>query len=204
MGTRAGRLLDETVRFLAVGGAATLVAFVLFNVLAHGFYIFTDPWLNGHPTLAYVIANTVGMAISYRGTRNWAFKNRETALADGGRSAYVVINVVTMALPIGCLWISRNVLEQDSAFADNIAANVVGLGLGMVARFYLFRQVIFSQKNYTTASLAGTTTLPIPGNSLMAHGDVRQDRTVSEMTAMPDVDLPVVDPIDPEIDPRMP
>lgn len=204
MGPRAGRLLNETLRFLAVGGAATLVAFVIFNVLTHGFYVLEDPWLNGYPTTAYIIANTIGMAISYRGTRSWAFKNRETAHADGGRSAYVLINVVTMALPVGCLWISRNVLDQDSAFADNMAANVVGLGLGMLARFYLFRQVIFSQKNYTTASLAGTTSLELPGNCLLAHGEVRQDRTLSQRTTGPDVDLPVVDSLAPEIDPRTP
>src|SRR3546814_12387546 len=78
-----------------------------------------------------------------------------------------------MTLPIACLWISRNLLDQDSAFADNIAANVVGLGLGMVARFYLFRQVIFSQKNYAPTAFAGTTTLPIPGNSMAVRGTHR-------------------------------
>ncbi|KQY56510.1 hypothetical protein ASD66_02545 [Nocardioides sp. Root151] len=181
------------MRFLAVGGAATLVAFVLFNFLVHGVYVTEKPWLHTHPTLAYVVANTVGMAISYRGTRNWAFKNRQTAHADGGRSAYVLINVVTMALPIGCLWISRNLLDQDSAFADNIAANVVGLGLGMMARFYLFRQVIFSQKNYAPATLAGTNALPLPGNCVVARGNPRRVLGVTDETST-----------DPEVDPRMP
>src|SRR3546814_17758069 len=80
-----------------------------------------------------------------------------------------------MTLPIACLWISRNLLDQDSAFADNIAANVVGLGLGMVARFYLFRQVIFSQKNYAPTAFAGTPTMPIPGNSMVVRGRHRGD-----------------------------
>ncbi|NYG60296.1 putative flippase GtrA [Nocardioides daedukensis] len=175
MGPKARRLLDETLRFMAVGGVATFVAFVIFNFLVHGVYLTEDPWMHSHPTLAYVVANTVGMVISYRGTKSWAFKNRETAHADGGRTAYVAINLATMALPIACLWISRNLLDQDSAFADNIAANVVGLGFGMVARFYLFRQVIFSQKNYAPAALAGTTTMPIPGNSVVARGSNRDE-----------------------------
>src|SRR3546814_2847591 len=134
MGPKARRLLDETLRFMAVGGVATFVAFVIFNFLVHGVFLTQDPWMHSHPTLAYVVANTVGMVISYRGTKSWAFKNRETSHADGGRTAYVAINLATMTLPIACLWISRNLLDQDSAFADNIAANVVGLGLGMVAR----------------------------------------------------------------------
>lgn len=188
MGPRAKRLFDETLRFLAVGGVATFVAFVIFNFLVHGFYITDQPWMNEQPTLAYVLANTVGMAISYRGTRSWAFKNRETAHADGGRTAYVVINVATMTLPIACLWISRNVLDHDTAFADNIAANVVGLGLGMAARFYLFRQVIFSQKNYAPASLSGTTAMPIPGNCVVARGAPRVPVTDDEASSGPEAD----------------
>ncbi|QIX25914.1 GtrA family protein [Nocardioides sp. JQ2195] len=188
MGPRAKRLLDETLRFLAVGGVATFVAFLLFNFLVHGFSITDEPWMNEQPTMAYVLANTIGMVISYRGTRSWAFKNRETAHADGGRTAYLVINVATMALPIGCLWISRNLLDHDSAFADNIAANVVGLGLGMVARFYLFRQVIFSQKNYAPATLAGTSAMPLPGNCVLPRGAARQLDDATGDSGSPEVD----------------
>lgn len=192
MGPRAKRLLDETLRFLAVGGVATFVAFVIFNFLVHGFYVTDNPWMNAQPTMAYVLANTVGMLISYRGTRSWAFKNRETAHADGGRTAYVAINVATMTLPIGCLWISRNLLDYDSAFADNVAANVVGLGLGMAARFYLFRQVIFSQKNYAPATLAGTSAMPLPGNCVLPRGAGRH------LEGMPDDSSTA-----PESDPRL-
>lgn len=168
MGSVPKRLVDESLRFLAVGGLATLVAFLIFNFLVHGLFI-SDPWMLDHPTFGYVIANTIGMMISYRGTRTWAFKNRETSHVDGGRTAYVLINVATMALPIGCLWVSRNVFDLSDPLADNISANVIGLGLGMVARFYLFRQVIFSQKNYAPATLGGTTAQPIPGNPVKAR-----------------------------------
>ncbi|MFN8193537.1 MAG: GtrA family protein [Nocardioidaceae bacterium] len=143
MGRRGRRLLVEASRFLAVGGLATLVAFVLFNLLVHGYWVFDHPVLNDHPLSAYVIANFVGMVISYRGTRSWAFKHRETSHADGGRTAFVLINIVTMAFPIACLWFSRNVLGHNDPFWDNLSANVVGLGLGTAARFYLFRTWVF-------------------------------------------------------------
>ena len=48
-----------------------------------------------------------------------------------------------MLIPIACLWISRNVLGLDDPYSDNVAANVIGLFLGMVARFYLFRTLVF-------------------------------------------------------------
>jgi putative flippase GtrA len=140
---RHRRRIVEAGRFLAVGGAATLVALILFNLLVHGFATRGHAPLADHVLRAYVIANTVGMVVSYRGTRSWAFRDRPPVQPDGGRSAFVLINLVTMLLPIGCLAFSRNVLGLDDPVSDNLAANVIGLLLGLVSRFYLFRLFIF-------------------------------------------------------------
>jgi len=145
--------MAEAGKFLAVGGVATLVALFLFNLLVHGFYPGWTPPLNDHPLLGYVIANLVGMWISYRGTRSWAFKDRPPVHADGGRTAYLVINLVTMLIPMACLKISRDVLGLTDPYSDNLAANVIGLGLGMVARFYLFRTYVFQRPQSEGATL---------------------------------------------------
>ncbi|MDP3893012.1 GtrA family protein [Nocardioides sp.] len=165
MTIRWRRLLDEVLRFLAVGGVATIVAVVLFNWLVHGFTTGSDAPLSGRPVLAYVIANTLGMMISYRGARSWAFRHREPVHADGGRTMYVLINVATMTLPIACLWFSRNVLGLDDPVSDNISANVIGLVLGVGARFFLFRHLVFSRPVYRSTSLAATTILPASEDS---------------------------------------
>jgi putative flippase GtrA len=136
-------MLAEVGRFLTVGGVATTVAFVLFNGLVHGFSTGNDAFLSDQPILAYVLANSVGMVVSYRGARSWAFPDRPPRQADGGRSAYVLINLVTMSLPIACLIVSRDVLSLDDPLSDNISANVIGLVLGLGARFYLFRRFVF-------------------------------------------------------------
>ena len=138
-----GARLAEVARFLAVGGVATVVAFVLFNLLLHGWG--THALLGDYPVTAYVVANTVGMVISYHLSRTWAFKHREPSAADGGVTAYVVINVVTMTLPVACLMFSRRVLGLDDPLADNISANVVGLMAGQAARYHLFRRFVFNQ-----------------------------------------------------------
>jgi len=143
MSSRWRRYLTEAVRFLAVGGLATLVALVLFNLLVHGFGAERLALLESEPILAYVLANTVGMAVSFHGSRNYAFKDRSVRPADGGVSAFIVINAVTMLLPIGCLTISREVLGLADPVSDNIAANVIGLVLGMTARFFAFRTFVF-------------------------------------------------------------
>lgn len=143
MGSRWNRLFAEGGRFLAVGGVATVVALVVFNLLVHGFAGLYSPPLAGYAITGYVIGHTVGMLISYTGNRTWAFRERETVHADGGVTAFFVINTVTMAIPVLALLFSQNVLGLTDALSDNIAANLVGQPLGLVARFYLFRRFVF-------------------------------------------------------------
>jgi putative flippase GtrA len=135
------RLLGEGAKFLAVGGVATVVALVLFNLLVHG--VASPGPLNDWPLTAYVVANTIGMLVSYRGSRSWAFRHREAVGAVGGRLSFLAINTLTMAFPLLCLAGSRYLLDLDSALADNISANVIGLGIGTVARFWAVRRFVF-------------------------------------------------------------
>jgi putative flippase GtrA len=132
----------EASRFLAVGLVATVVAFVLFNLLVHGLGPIRGAWLNDNPEVAYVVANGVGMLVSFRGTKVWAFRDRESKHPDGGAVAFVVINLATMLIPITCLSLSRG-LGLDDPVSDNLSANVVGLGLANAARFFLFRTFVF-------------------------------------------------------------
>jgi putative flippase GtrA len=136
------RFRAEVGRFLAVGLVATIVALILFNFLVHGFGAVDVGWLNDQPEIAYVIANAIGMAISFRGTKVWAFRDRATTHRDGGVIAFVIINLATMLIPVTCLWVSRG-LGLDDPLSDNISANVVGLALANAARFFLFRELVF-------------------------------------------------------------
>jgi putative flippase GtrA len=115
---------------------------VIFNGLVHG-YFGSPGFLNDQPLLAFILANTVGMVVSYRGSRSWAFRHREVVSRDGGRLAYFLINTASMIIPVGCLAFSRYVLDRADPVADNLAANVVGLALGTVARFFALRRFIF-------------------------------------------------------------
>ena len=71
-------------RFLAVGGLATIVAFLIFNFLVHGFATGYDAPLSGQPYLAYAIANVVGMVVSYRGSRSWVQDRPRERLTAAG------------------------------------------------------------------------------------------------------------------------
>ena len=142
MGERK-RLLGESGKFAVVGIVATLVSVLVFNLLAHGYWFIDKAPLRNHAITAYVIASAAGMVVSYRGSRSWAFSDREPTHPDGGRTAFLVINVVTMLLPITCLWITRHLLGLEDPLSDNISANLIGLGLANAARFVLFRALVF-------------------------------------------------------------
>jgi putative flippase GtrA len=137
------RFAGEVSRFLAVGLVATIVAIVIFNFLVHGFTTADRAPLNDQPELAYLIANGIGMLISFRGTTQWAFRDRTPRHADGGVVAFTAINVATMAIPMACLWVSRDLMRLDDPISDNVSANVVGLLLANATRFVLFRQFVF-------------------------------------------------------------
>ena len=83
------------------------------------------------------------MMVSYRLSRSWTFRHRPPVHADGGRTAFFAINLVTLPLSIGALWFSRHVLHQTDPLADNLAGNVIGALIGQAARFYLFRTYVF-------------------------------------------------------------
>ena len=141
---RGKRVLSEGGKFLAVGVVATLVALVLFNVLVHGVGVGYSPGpMNQQPLVAFALANLVGMLVSYRGSRHWAFNNRQPVGPGNGRLGFYAINLVSLLIPLGCLAISRYVLELDGAMADNVAANVIGLALGFAFRFWASRRFVF-------------------------------------------------------------
>ena len=142
MGHRWQRFLSEAAKFLTVGGFATLVSFLIFNGLVHGYVDGPGP-MHEQPLVAFVLANLVGMLVSYRGSRSWAFRHREAVGVAGGRVAFLVINLVSMVIPLACLAFTRYALGRADPIADNIAANVVGLGLGTLARFWAIRSFIF-------------------------------------------------------------
>jgi putative flippase GtrA len=145
MSDRTQRFIAEVGRFLAVGGAATVLALIIFNLLVHGFNTGDHAVLGQEPILAYIIANTLGMGVSYYGSRHWAFRDRPPVTSDGGLTSFIGINMLTMLIPIGCLAVSRDVLGLDDPVSDNVAANVIGLVLGMIARFALFRRFVFKR-----------------------------------------------------------
>lgn len=144
MGRRLHRLTAELARFSAVNIVATAVAVFLFNALVHGFKGWFGGPMHDNPFVGYLLANSVGMFISFYGSRYYAFRHRHAAGPGGGLLNYVAINLASFVIPITCLWVNRHVFGWDSIYADNISGNVIGALLGNAFRFWAFRRFVFT------------------------------------------------------------
>lgn len=164
MGSRARRIGGEAAKFSAVNVVATVVAIFLFNALVHGLPRLYGPGpLHQLPVLTYFVANTVGMLISFYGSRGYAFKHRTPTGPGGGLVNYAIVNFASFVIPMACLWVTRNLFEWDTVIADNVSANVLGAVLATGFRFWAFRRFVFKRRAVEFHGVAGTRVFGLEG-----------------------------------------
>ena len=56
---------------------------------------------------------------------------------------FVIVNLGGIVIAAATLWISRYALGFTSQLADNIAGNIIGVGLGTVFRYLCYRYFVF-------------------------------------------------------------
>jgi len=129
----------EVVTFLAVGGAGYVVDVLAFNLLRS-----VSPFSTLDPAVARTLAVAVAMVVTYLGNRTLTWPRT----SDGGRhreaALFVIFNVIGFGFSLACLVVSHDVLGLTSRLADNLSANVVGLGLGTLFRFATYRRFVFA------------------------------------------------------------
>lgn len=135
-------LVHEIAKFGVVGLMAFVVDIGLFNVLrfAGGEGPFYDK-----PLTAKAISVAVATTVAYFGNRYWTFRHRGRTHFTREYALFFVLNGVAMLIALGCLWFSHYALGLTSPLADNISANVVGLALGTLFRFWSYRRWVFPE-----------------------------------------------------------
>ena len=83
------------------------------------------------------------------GNRHWTWEHRERSGAHREVTLFFALNGVGMLIAVGCLAFRHYVLDLRSPLADNVSANVVGLGLGMLFRFWSYRTFVFRRLERT-------------------------------------------------------
>jgi hypothetical protein len=72
-------------------------------------------------------------------------------LRDIAREAveFAVVSIAGSLVTLGCLAVSHYLMHLTSPLADNISANVVGLGIGSAVRFVAYRGWVFAASRGT-------------------------------------------------------
>jgi putative flippase GtrA len=143
--------VHEVAKFGAVGLVALVVDVGLFNLLC---YTATSP-LYGKVLTAKIVSVCVATTVAYFGNRYWTFRHRGRTSFRREYVLFFVLNAVGLGISVSILWFSHYALGLTSAIADNISANVIGLALGTLFRFWSYRRWVVPED----AETAGEETL---------------------------------------------
>jgi putative flippase GtrA len=132
--------LRELIRFGSVGALAYVVDLGLFNLLRFG----PGGVLESRPLTAKVASVAAATLVAWVGNRYWTFSARKTASRGRELAGFALVNVGGLVIGVGCLAFSHYLLGLTSPLADNISANVVGLCIGTVFRYFAYRHLVFT------------------------------------------------------------
>lgn len=146
--------LKQLLKFGAVGGAGIVVNLIVFSLLEST--VFNTRSMHLGAIYSTIVATVCAIAVNWVGNRFWAF--REHRRADAGREVleFFAVSLVGLLIPLACVWISHYVLHYESRLADSIANNVVGLILGTVFRFALYRLWVYAPHRSAAARAAAS------------------------------------------------
>jgi putative flippase GtrA len=138
---RLRRLVRELAKFGTVGAFGVLVNVAVFNLCIRALDLAT--------VRSGVIATAVAIGTNYVGNRYWTYRHADKNRVRRELSLFLVFSGVGLVLENGVLALSHYGLDFTSPLADNIAKNVVGLGLGTVFRFWSYRTWVFRAEENT-------------------------------------------------------
>ena len=129
----------EVATFLAVGGTGYVVDVTAFNVLrTHSVLSTVDP------SYARIVAVALAMVVTYFGNRLFTWRGRASGDRHREIGLFIIFNMIGLGLSVATLVISHDLLGLTSRLADNISANVVGLALGTLFRYWSYKTFVFT------------------------------------------------------------
>jgi putative flippase GtrA len=137
---RFAHLVHELGKFGVVGAVCYVIDVAIFNLVRNG---------TGEPITAKIISTVVATTFAFLGNRFWTWRHHERSGLRREYALYFGFNVVGLGISLTCLWLSHYGLGAiwpgvfTTKLADNISANVIGVGLASTFRFWAYRRYIF-------------------------------------------------------------
>jgi putative flippase GtrA len=135
----ASRLGAEVAKFGTVGALAFVIDVGLFNVLR-------ATLLQDSPLTAKGISAVVATSFAFLANRHWTYRDR--ARTGYGRETvlFFATNAAALLISWACLATSHYLLGLDSQLADNVSGNIIGVALGTLFRFWVYRTWVFPEQ----------------------------------------------------------
>lgn len=128
--------LGEFASFGVIGLVCFGIDIVIFNVL-----LFT--MLEHEPALAKLVSTVAAASATYVLNRHWTWRHRARLGTRRELPSFIGVSAVGLAITEICLLVSHYGLGLTSRASDNIAANVVGLALATIFRFWGYQRFVF-------------------------------------------------------------
>ncbi|WP_062216383.1 GtrA family protein [Streptomyces sp. NBRC 109706] len=128
-------LAREAAKFGTVGAFGFLVNVVVFNLCGQAAGL--------APVRSGVIATSAAICTNYLGNRYWTYRHRDKSGRRREIALFLLFSAVGMVIENGVLALSHYGLGLTSPLADNLAKNVIGLGIGSLFRFWSYRTWVF-------------------------------------------------------------
>lgn len=154
---------ETVVRYALKFGVVGLIGWVVdlgvFNLLR------TDAFglggVTSTPLGAKVVSVAIAIVVTWVGNRYWTFRHLRRRRRWMEFAEFTAVALIGMGVSLVCLWISHYVLGFTSLLADNISGNVIGLALGTVLRFVLYRTWVFGHhRSDGLQHISSTSTTP--------------------------------------------
>ncbi|MEV6313983.1 GtrA family protein [Streptomyces sp. NPDC051776] len=129
------QLTRELAKFGTVGAVGFLVNFVVFNLCMHVIGLAV--------VRSGVIATFIAICTNYVGNRYWTYRDTDKSRRTRELTLFFLFSGVGLVIENGILAISHYGFGFTSTVADNIAKNVIGLGIATVFRFWSYRTWVF-------------------------------------------------------------
>ena len=136
-------LVHEVAKFGIVGAVCYFIDAALFNVFHAAF-----GW---GPLTSKSLSTIIAATCAYLGNRHWSFSHRARTGVRREYTLFIVLNAVGLLIALACLGFTYYVLGLTSLFAQNIAANVIGTGLGTLFRFWAYKRYVFLHPDHPKA-----------------------------------------------------